>query len=145
MRSKGMLEAILSKADAGLKVFQGGECRFSTPEGYKTSWTWTWSGINPASWNYMWLPNVAASGCARTSHTQTPAPSLIPFPCQKVEIGGIKSQIKFRDIKTCVCCSSWSNSGCEWVMRDQWEIKLSGLFYSGIELFCFHVIILCVW
>ena len=92
-----------------------------------------------------WLPNVAASGCAQTSHTQTPAPSLIPFPCQKVEIGGIKSQIKFRDIKTCVCRSSWSNSGCEWVMREQWEIKLSGLFYSGVELFCFHVIILCVW
>lgn len=67
----------------------------------------------------MWLPNVAASGCARTSHTQTLAPFLIPFPCQKVEIGGLKSQIKLRDIKTCVCCSTWSNSGCEWVMREQ--------------------------
>lgn len=99
MRSKAVLEAICSKADAELKVFQEDSAHSPLLKDIKPVEPELEVELPLHLEIITWLPNVAPSGCTWTCNTQTPTPSLIPFPCQKVEISGIKSQIKFRDIK----------------------------------------------
>lgn len=84
MRSKAALEAICSKADAGLKIFQEESADSPLLKDIKPVEPELEVELPLHLEIITWLPHAAPSGCTWTCHTQTPTPSLIPFPCQKV-------------------------------------------------------------